>query len=140
MEDDSIREALLTVFSDTLRYQNMLCRYDSYALKIIDIFSVHGFPVSLLQCENALLGIPQVGSGGFRHFVEKYDRAKEYCERPFEIGLGSRRKKIYLAQESIGGCLVSQFPDVHAPKSAYLQAISAETLHLPDHTLDAVLT
>ena len=64
VEDRELRHALLTVFSDTLRYQNMLCRYDSYALKILDVFSVHGFPVSVTQCENALLGIPGVGSGG----------------------------------------------------------------------------
>ena len=34
--------ALATVFSDILHYQNMLCRYDTYALKCQDIFSVHG--------------------------------------------------------------------------------------------------
>ena len=74
--DDDSREALLTVFSDSLRYQNMLCRYDTYALKGQDVFSVHGFPVGLVQCEANLLGIPRVGSGGFAHFVEKYRRAK----------------------------------------------------------------
>ena len=49
VEDEVIRQALLTVFSDTLRYQNMLCRYDTYALKIIDIFSIHGFEISISQ-------------------------------------------------------------------------------------------
>jgi hypothetical protein len=78
VKDESVRHALLTVFSDILRYQNMLCRYDTYALKCQDIFSVHGFPVGLVQCENSLLGIPRVGSGSFRHFVEKYLRAKRY--------------------------------------------------------------
>jgi putative DNA methylase len=77
----TVRRALLTVFSDSLRYQNMLCRYDTYALKCQDIFSVHGFPVGLIECENNLLGIPKVGSGSFRHFVEKYRRAKEYVRR-----------------------------------------------------------
>ncbi|MGH2614707.1 MAG: hypothetical protein ACRDJC_05675, partial [Thermomicrobiales bacterium] len=43
IRDDEVRHALLTVFSDFLRYQNMLCRYDTYALKCQDIFSVHGF-------------------------------------------------------------------------------------------------
>jgi hypothetical protein len=45
LSDRASREALLTVFSDALRYQNMLCRYDTYALKCQDVFSVHGFPV-----------------------------------------------------------------------------------------------
>lgn len=39
-----IRDALSTNLSDLLRYQNMLCRYDTMALKSLDIFSVHGFP------------------------------------------------------------------------------------------------
>jgi hypothetical protein len=140
VQDDVLRQALLTVFSDTLRYQNMLCRYDSYALKIIDIFSVHGFPVSLIQCENSLLGIPHVGSGGFRHFVEKYDKAKEYCERPFETSLGRPKRKIFTSGERIGARLVSDFPRPEVPKSAYLQAASADTLELPPASLDAVLT
>lgn len=141
IEDERVRNALLTVFSDTLRYQNMVCRYDTYALKIIDIFSVHGFPVSLIQCENSLLGTPGIGSGGFRHFVEKYDRAKAYCERPFETLYNGRSKKtIYLRGERIRARLVSEFPHPAEPRAAYLQATSAETLWLPSASLDAVLT
>lgn len=140
VHDETLRYALLTVFSDTLRYQNMLCRYDSYALKIIDIFSVHGFPVSLIQCENSLLGIPQVGSGGFRHFVEKYDKAKAYCEEPFETTLGQPKRRVFVPGERIGASLVSDYPRPEAPKSAYLQAAPADTLALAPASLDAVLT
>jgi putative DNA methylase len=140
VRDEPLRHALLTVFSDTLRYQNMLCRYDSYALKIVDIFSVHGFPVSLIQCENSLLGIPKVGSGGFRHFVEKYDRAKAYCERPFETTLGRPKRRVFISGERIGARLVSGFPQPEDARAAYLQAASAETLTLPRASLDAVLT
>ena len=43
IEDQRIRHALATNLSDLLRYQNMLCRYDTMALKSLDIFSVHGF-------------------------------------------------------------------------------------------------
>jgi len=140
VENDSIRYALLTVFSDTLRYQNMLCRYDTYALKVIDIFSVHGFPVSLIQCENSLLGIPKIGSGGFRHFVEKYDRAKAYCEKPFETYPSRPKKTVPIRGEQIGAKLVSSFPLPKDDKSAYLHAASAETLTLPAASLDAVFT
>jgi len=138
--DDTIRWALLTVFSDTLRYQNMLCRYDAYALKISDIFSVHGFPVSLIQCENSLLGIPGVGSGGFRHFVAKYDRAKAYCEKPFEKYPDESRTRVFTVDERIGARLVSDFPEPQGPKSAYLLAKSADEIALPTASLDAVLT
>src|SRR3989338_5966084 len=61
--DERVRNALATNLSDLLRYQNMLCRYDTYALKSLDIFSVHGFPVGLVQCESNLLGIMNGGNG-----------------------------------------------------------------------------
>ncbi len=144
VEDDEIRLALSTVFSDFLRYQNMLCRYDTYALKCQDIFSVHGFPVGLIQCEANLLGIPRIGSGGFRHFVAKYDRAKAYCEAPFETVVeGGKRRVIQTPGERIEGVFVNGVDDpaaFRAPRSVYIAARSSRTLHLPPNSLDAVLT
>ena len=55
--NERVRNSLATNLSDLLRYQNMLCRYDTMALKSLDIFSVHGFPVGLIQCESNFLGI-----------------------------------------------------------------------------------
>jgi adenine-specific DNA methylase len=88
--DERIRNALATNLSDLLRYQNMLCRYDTSVLKSLDIFSVHGFPVGLIQCESNLLGIRNggglpMGSGGWLNIIEKYTKAKRYCAGPFEI-------------------------------------------------------
>ena len=90
VEDERVRRALATNLSDLLRYQNMLCRYDTMALKSLDIFSIHGFPVGLLQCESNFLGISNrnggnVGSGGWSNIVDKYEKAKRYCDEPFEV-------------------------------------------------------
>ena len=90
INNSRVRHALATNLSDLLRYQNMLCRYDTMALKSLDIFSVHGFPVGLVQCESNLLGISNgknvnVGSGGWSNIVDKYDKAKQYCDDPFEV-------------------------------------------------------
>jgi adenine-specific DNA methylase len=106
--DERVRNALATNLSDLLRYQNMLCRYDTMALKSLDIFSVHGFPVGLVQCESNLLGIPHkggtnVGSGGWSNIVEKYVRAKAYCDRPFEVYQRRGRKdQVFIPDEWIG--------------------------------------
>jgi hypothetical protein len=111
VEDDGVRHALLTVFSDFLRYQNMLCRYDTYALKCQDIFAVHGFPVGLVQCENSLLGVPKVGAGAFRHFVEKYRRAKNYCREPFEkVREGKKNVVVPIEGERIEAVPVAEIP------------------------------
>ncbi len=109
VQDERVRNALATNLSDLLRYQNMLCRYDAMALKSLDIFSVHGFPVGLIECESNLLGIPNgrvggnVGSGGWSNIIEKYVKAKEYCNAPFEFRHDGRRKvRVDLKNEWIG--------------------------------------
>ena len=97
VNDERVRHALATNLSDLLRYQNMLCRYDTMALKSLDIFSVHGFPVGLVQCESNLLGImngngTNVGSGGWTNIIEKYAKAKRYCDAPFEVRQTARAR------------------------------------------------
>jgi adenine-specific DNA methylase len=140
VKEAELRHALLTVFSDFLRYQNMLCRYDTYALKCQDIFSVHGFPVGLIQCENNLLGIPKVGSGGFRHFVEKYLRAKRYCEAPFETRYDGRRKKLVpIPEERIEAELIGTFPRPDM-RQAHIRAAPAVQMPVPENSLDGVFT
>jgi adenine-specific DNA methylase len=100
LSDDRVRNALSTNLSDLLRYQNMLCRYDTTALKSLDIFSVHGFPVGLLQCESNLLGIMDtkkgtcIGSGGWANIIEKFRKAKTYCDHPFEVRHSKGGKEI----------------------------------------------
>jgi adenine-specific DNA methylase len=142
VRDTKSRHALATVFSDCLRYQNMLCRYDEYALKCQDIFAVHGFPVGLVQCENNVLGIPKIGAGGFRHFVEKYDRAKEYCERPFETVKSKKHRKrlVHVPGERIEASLVTNPRDIQGIRKAYLRAGSIEDARFPEGTFDAVFT
>lgn len=138
--EDAPRHALLTVFSDFLRYQNLLCRYDTYALKCQDIFSVHGFPVGLVQCENNLLGIAGVGSGSFRHFVEKFIRAKEYCQAPFETRQEGKRKIVVpIKGERIEARLVEKAPQ-GGKREAYILAVPAWEMKLAKNSLDGVFT
>lgn len=108
VKDTAVREALATNLSDLLRYQNMLCRYDIMALKSLDIFSVHGFPVGLVQCESNLIGIEgpsglPVGSGGWLNISEKFRKAKAYCSQPFEIRHdGKKKQEVPIDGEWIG--------------------------------------
>jgi adenine-specific DNA methylase len=136
------RHALATVFSDCLRYQNMLCRYDEYALKCQDIFAVHGFPVGLIQCENNPIGLPGIGAGGFRHFIEKYDRAKAYCEVPFEtVKTGKNRKKLLpIDGEKIEATFVGKPSDLRGSRKALLKAGSIEDVDFSPATFDAIFT
>ena len=139
MEDERLRRAFATNLSDLLRYQNMLCRYDTMALKALDIFSVHGFPVGLVQCESNLLGIANgsgtsVGSGGWTNIVQKYRRAKAYCERPFEVrGVGSQRERVVTAGERIGNGPGNS-------RRVAIRCMSATEVGLAPSSVDAMLT
>jgi adenine-specific DNA methylase len=139
--DRRVRHALATNLSDLLRYQNMLCRYDTTALKSLDIFSVHGFPVGLVQCESNILGIANgrgmsVGSGGWRNIVEKYAKAKQYCSAPFEVRRHGRRKAIV----PIAGEWIGEYREGARRRDVAIRCVSSTTLDLPPGTLDAVFT
>ena len=138
--NDGIRFALATVFSDFLRYQNLLCRYDTYALKCQDIFAVHGFPVALLACENNLLGIPKVGSGSFVHFVAKYLKAKQYAQHPYETTYVGKRKIVQPVEgESIEASLVDGEPSSER-QGVWLVCGPSQKLRLRSESLDGVFT
>lgn len=139
--DERVRHALATNLSDLLRYQNMLCRYDTMALKSLDIFSVHGFPVGLVQCESNLLGIingngSNVGSGGWGNIIEKYARAKHYCDAPFEVRQEGRRKVTI----PIWGEWIGERKKEARARSVTIRCTSSTSVELPPHSLDAVFT
>jgi adenine-specific DNA methylase len=141
VEEERVRHALATNLSDLLRYQNMLCRYDTWALKSLDIFSVHGFPVGLVQCESNLLGIANgndtnVGSGGWTNIIEKYAKAKRYCDAPFEVRRhGSRNVKVPVPGEFIGEQL-----NGGRRRKVSIHCADATTVKIAPSSLDAVFT
>lgn len=144
--DERVRHALATNLSDLLRYQNLLCRYDTMALKSLDIFSVHGFPVGLVQCESNVLGIRNgsgngqraaaVGSGGWINIIDKYTKAKRWCDAPFEIHHRAGRK----VQVPMSGEWIGEQRDGAPRRGVSLRCASATTVDLPQDSLDAVFT
>jgi hypothetical protein len=136
-----VRAALATVYSDFIRYQNMVCRYDTAALKVLDVFSIHGFPVHRVQCEASLIGIPGVGSGGYRHFLAKYAAAKRYCETPFETRRRSGRKqRVHVPGERVAAAFVDDPSELRGKRTALLRCDSLAAEPLPDASVDLVLT
>ena len=142
--DERIRRALATNFSDLLRYQNLLCRYDTMALKSLDIFSIHGFPVSYVQVESNFLGIRNargspVGSGGWVNIIDKYSKAKRYCTDPFEITHdGASKTTHYIAGEWIGERHPTQ-PQALA-RTVDIRCMSSTEVALAHGSLDGVFT
>ncbi|MCX7257024.1 MAG: hypothetical protein NTZ64_09870 [Polaromonas sp.] len=144
VKDKRLRRALATNFSDLLRYQNMLCRYDTMALKSLDVFSIHGFPVGYVQVESNFLGLRNpngspIGSGGWVNITEKYTKAKSYCTRPFEVAVKGKRKTThYIAGEWIGEKNPEQ-PNA-APREIDIRCDSSTAVELAAQSLDGVFT
>ena len=145
IRNERARNALATNLSDLLRYQNMLCRYDTRALKSLDIFSVHGFPVGLIQCESNILGINVpgrnmcVGSGGWANIIRKFKKAKSYCDNPFEVKYQGRLKRIIpIRGEWIGDHLNGD--DSKPSRVVDISCQDASSSNLLDASLDAVFT
>jgi len=143
--NERVRNALATNLSDLLRYQNMLCRYDSKALKSLDLFSIHGFPIGLIQCESNFLGIMApgrkmcVGSGGWANIIEKFKKAKTYCDHPFEVRYQGHSKKIIPVNgEWIGDHVNGD--DTAPARVIDISCQDAAFCKLPDTSLDAVFT
>jgi len=137
-KDGPVKRALQTMFSDFLRYQNMLCRYDRQGLKPSDIFSLHGFPVPRVACEVALIGTAKVGSGGFRHALAKYVRAKRWCRAPYEkADQGKNRPTV---PETIGSKFVRSPARLGTSRRAYLKRGSLQVDELEEASVDIVLT
>ncbi len=142
-KDRRIADALATNLSDLLRYQNMLCRYDTMALKSLDVFSVHGFPIGLIQCESNLLGVngktSAVGSGGWLNIIDKFYKAKSYCRQPFEIRHeGSRKIQVPMPTEWIGDTRNGTGP--LETKQVSLDCADAADVDFNGRTFDAILT
>lgn len=141
VKDLRVRHALATNLSDLLRYQNMLCRYDTMALKSLDIFSVHGFPVGLIQCESNLLGVVNskgvnVGSGGWGNIIEKYAKAKRYCDHPFEIFHSAGKKTVV----PIRGEWIGEHRDGQRRRDIAINCGSAADAGLDADSFDGVFT
>jgi putative DNA methylase len=136
-----MRPALATVYSDFIRYQNMVCRYDTSALKVLDVFSVHGFPVHRVQCEAALIGIPRVGSGGYRHFLAKYAAAKRYCSEPFEtMRIAGHKRRVPVPGERIASNLIVDPANLGRKRATLLHCASITAQPPPENSVDLVLT
>ena len=144
VKDLRLRRALATNLSDLLRYQNMLCRYDTMALKSLDIFSIHGFPVGYVQVESNMLGLRNgnalpVGSGGWINITEKYTKAKRYCTAPFEVAVEGKRKTIVPIHGEWIGEKNPEHPEAHE-RQIDVRCASASHLDLPPSSLDGVFT
>src|SRR6185437_14838327 len=77
-----------------------------------------------------------IGSGGWVNIMEKYTKAKQYCDAPFEVQYqGSKKKQVPIAGEWIGERRAGD-----RTRSVDIRCVSSTEMELPQSSVDAVFT
>lgn len=142
--EEEYRNAFFTVFSNSLEYNNMMTPYNYPHRKLHHLFNYHALPLTTTPVENAVWGAGEEGAGTFVNCYQRYRRAKEYAQHPFDKfkDAGGTIQTIYSKQEKIAPVLVSSFDELkQKPRGALLLCgDSANLASIPSESVDFVIT
>ncbi len=138
------RESFVTVFSNSLEYNNMMTPYNYPHRKLHHLFTYHALPLTTTPVENAVWGCEEKGAGTFVNCFGRYVKAKEYCQNPFDKykdSLGNIRTA-YSNSEKIEAQLVKTFESLRNTKRGALLFCrdSSNIPEIPDDSVDLVIT
>ncbi len=142
--EEEYRNAFFTVFSNSLEYNNMMTPYNYPHRKLHHLFNYHAMPLTTTPVENAVWGAGEEGAGTFVNCYQRYRKAKEYGNQPFDKfkDASGTIRTIHARQEKIAPALVASFDELkHTPRGALL--LSGDSAHLPaipDESVDFVIT
>lgn len=143
IEDENLREYFVTVFSNSLNANNMMCKYNMQASKLEPLFGHHVLWPPQWPIENNLWGT-KYGRGTFRNYIRMAVRALEYANNPYEVKIDSdgKSKKIKIYGDRISAKTTSDMTDLKNTADAMLLATTSENLrdYLPNESVDAVIT
>ncbi len=136
------RDAMLTLFSGLLEFNNLFASYKGEGTGAVrHMFSHHILKPERLPIEANVWGTPK-SSGSFRNlFASRLLRAIDYRKNPFEVrdhGDG----KSFAPGEVFSGNVDTAWPPSGPPgqKAIYLSCGSSDETHLPDKSVDLVVT
>ncbi|MDP3818287.1 MAG: DNA methyltransferase [Methylotenera sp.] len=148
IEDISIQEQMLCLFSSTLEFNNLFCSFKGEGTGAVrHMFSNHILKPERTPLENSVWGTSK-SSGTFSTlFKSRLVKAKLYLDEPFEIALNKEStekpissKKI-VASDPIRAPLVSTWNELCKSERG-LMILNGDSSHLPlpDLCVDAVIT
>ncbi|MHA1448319.1 MAG: hypothetical protein ACTSP4_02735 [Candidatus Hodarchaeales archaeon] len=142
IEDLNSRDFFLTIFSKMLEYQNMLCQYNYGAMKIVNSFNHHAYPITTIPVENNPWGT-EIGAGTFSSCFRAGIKALQYIDSPFEKVKNNKELiNIYIKKESIRATFAENRNDFFSSevKNCFLECGDSRNIHLPENSVDAVIT
>lgn len=142
--DENYRDAIFTIFSNSLEYNNMMTPYNYKHRKLHHLFNYHALPLTTTPVENSVWGYGDEGAGTFANCFKRYVKAKEYCLSPFDKYKDNDNnvKTIYSKSEIIEAKLIFTFNELkQTDRGALLLCSDSSDLpSIPNETVDYVIT
>ena len=141
LPDTPAQQALLTLFSGTLEFNNLFASYKGEGTGAVrHMFSHHILKPERTPIEANVWGTPR-SSGGFSNLLRsRLLRAIDYREAPTELNGSSLSPKV--CSQPFRGCVEPYWPTEtpFAPRGVYLSAGDSAHTGLPDKSVDIVAT
>lgn len=141
--EEEYKFAFITVFSNSLEYNNMMVPYNYPHRKLHHLFNYHALPLTTMPVENNVLGVAGKGSGTFENCYERYRNAKLYCASPFDkFKENTGDIRTIESNEKISANFVSSFAQLkNTPKGAMINCTDSSNLEvIQDNSIDLVIT
>jgi putative DNA methylase len=142
LSDSVSRDALFTLFSGVLEFNNLFASYKGEGTGAVrHMFSHHILKPERMPIEANVWGTPK-SSGAFSTlFAGRLLRAIEYREAPFEVTT-RRQGKVYSGNTAFSGRVETGWPTAGTlePRAIYLSCGSSDDTSLPDGSVDLVVT
>lgn len=142
IQDKTLKELFLCVFSNTVNANNMFCIYNSQYMKIEPLFGDHHMAPVMNPVENNIWGT-RFGRGSFTKCFKVLIESKRFNYLPYERMFKSGRNcNIVLKNERFYSEFAKDFNElINENKNTLLRYGTAENLSfLPPHSIDAVVT
>lgn len=148
IENQTIQEQLLCLFSSTLEFNNLFCSYKGEGTGAVrHMFSNHILKPERTPLENSVWGTDR-SSGTFRSLFEsRLLRAKRYLSSPFEIalhgdllGASNASHKVIASRPMRPSHAASWSELVARDEGVLILNGDSAALPLPDRSVDAVIT
>jgi len=142
--EQNYQEAFMTIFSNSLEYNNMMTPYNYPNRKLHHLFNYHALPLTTTPVENCVWGVSNEGAGTFVNCYNRYVRAKKYCERPFDKYKNSTGKihTVHSTNEKIAARFVDSLAELKStPHTVWLNCQDSSNLpQIPENSVDYVIT
>jgi putative DNA methylase len=143
INDDTIREQFLCLFSSTLEFNNMFCSYKGEGTGAVrPIFSNHILKPERTPLENSVWG-SEKSSGCFSTLYRtRFLSAKTYLDNPFEIQIDENGQcKKVAPNTKLRPAIVSDWTALsNTSEGALVLCGDSANVPLPDNSVDMVVT